>query len=108
GAAEEEERRHDDDGHDRGRRDALRAEAGQQERERENRDNDDDRERGHGAERVDEVGSREPEAVSQRVLEAPPFDKDARNGEAEEREPGKRDEVDAREDEHPGGRDRQE
>jgi hypothetical protein len=57
---------------------------------------------------VDEVCSRQPEAVSQRVVEAPPLDEDAGDREPEEREPAERDEVDTCEDEHAGGRERQE
>ncbi len=57
---------------------------------------------------MDEVGPREPEPVLEGVPDAPTLDEDARHGEAEEREPGERDEVDASEDEHPRGGERQE
>jgi hypothetical protein len=86
----------------------LRAEPGEQEREREDRDDDDDREGGHGAESVDEVGAREPEPLLEPIPEPSPLDENARHREPEEREPGKRDEVDAREDEHARRCERQE
>ena len=49
---------------------------------------------------MDEVGAREPEPVLESVPQAPTLDDHARHCEAHEREPGERDEVDAREDEH--------
>jgi hypothetical protein len=49
---------------------------------------------------MDEVGSRKPEPVLESIPQSSPLDEHARHGEAEEREPGERDEVDARENEH--------
>ena len=57
---------------------------------------------------MDEVGAREPEPVLESVPQAPTLDEHARHGEADEREPGERDEVDAREDEHARRGERQE
>ena len=49
---------------------------------------------------MDEVGASEPEPVLESVPQAPPLDEHARHCEADEREPGERDEVDAGKDEH--------
>jgi len=57
---------------------------------------------------MDEVGASEPEPVLESVPQAPSLDEDARHCEADEREPGERDEVDAGEDEHARGGKRQE
>ena len=57
---------------------------------------------------MDEVGARESKPVLEGVPQAPTLDEHARHCEADEREPGERDEVDAREDEHARGCERQE
>ena len=57
---------------------------------------------------MDEVGARESKPVLEGVPQAPTLDEHARHCEADEREPGERDEVDAREDEHARGGERQE
>ena len=57
---------------------------------------------------MDEVGARESKPVLEGVPQAPTLDEHARHCEAYQREPGERDEVDAREDEHARGGERQE
>ena len=57
---------------------------------------------------MDEVGARKSKPVLEGVPQAPTLDEHARHGEADEREPGERDEVDAREDEHARRGERQE
>jgi hypothetical protein len=57
---------------------------------------------------VHEVGAGKPEPVPQGITEPASFDEHARHGETDDREPGERDEVDAREDDHSRRRERQE
>ena len=57
---------------------------------------------------MDEVGARESKPVLEGVPQAPTLDEHARHCEADEREPGERDEVDAGKDEHARGGKRQE
>lgn len=57
---------------------------------------------------MDEVGTREPEPVLERVPQAAPLDQHTRYCEPDECEPGERDEVDAGEDEHARRGERQE
>ena len=57
---------------------------------------------------MDEVGAREAEPVLESVPQAPALDEHARHCEAEEREPGEREEVNPCEDQHARGGERQE
>jgi len=108
GSAEEEDRREDEQGKQRGDADRLIPKTVEDDDEHQSAEEDRDHERGERAELVYEVRAREPRAAAERVGEAASLDDRGGNRERDEAEVRERDEVESGNDDDPLHEQRQE